>query len=427
MSTLTEDPVLRVLGTPDLLELIFTHLNPADVKHARLVSRLWSSVIERPKFWRWARISLARRGQELLSCRVLHLVEITVCPEAEESLRRRFITALADGTISRIQKVVFSGSRSSVEPEILSRNRFSSAFLTPIEIDQLSEYPGYEFLSQIKADQPYRALNREDVYKLYWTPRYEFLSSIEPELLSSAVVRVKECGFEDCALNTRQLITAIAHEEDLRLTSLDISRNSLEDVETDDLVRAILRLEKISMTGESLEQNQINQLFDSIVNTSRENLPIELQISSCDLSSVSASHLVEALRKFPRLRLNHETVLTPEQIDSICFAMISGDLKFKTLLIDKLHLAAPDVFSKAVITVEEADFDGYGRVSPEQAFVLCKTIINTPQINLKRLKIRSFDFQMVSQEIMKRVKARLHHLDTSDMFMANGVRKLSKL
>ena len=54
MSTLSEDPVLRVLGTPDLLELIFTHLNPADVRHARLVSRLWSSVIERPKFWRWS-------------------------------------------------------------------------------------------------------------------------------------------------------------------------------------------------------------------------------------------------------------------------------------------------------------------------------------------------------------------------------------
>ena len=54
MSTLTEDPVLRVLGTPDLLELIFTYLHPADVKHARLVSRLWSSVIERPKFWRWS-------------------------------------------------------------------------------------------------------------------------------------------------------------------------------------------------------------------------------------------------------------------------------------------------------------------------------------------------------------------------------------
>ena len=106
MSTLSEDPVLLVLGTPDLLELIFTHLNPADVKHARLVSRLWSSVIERPKFWRWARISLAKRGQELLSCRILHLVEITVCPEAEESLRRPFITALADETISQIQKVV---------------------------------------------------------------------------------------------------------------------------------------------------------------------------------------------------------------------------------------------------------------------------------------------------------------------------------
>ena len=55
---------------------------------------------------------------------VLHLVEITVCPEAEESLRRRFITALTDGTISRIQKVVFSVSLrdlSSIELELLSR------------------------------------------------------------------------------------------------------------------------------------------------------------------------------------------------------------------------------------------------------------------------------------------------------------------
>ena len=139
--------------------------------------------------------------------------------------------------------------------------------------------------------------------------------------------------------------------------------------------------------------------------------------------------LVEALRKFPRLCLNVKMTITSEQIESICFAMISGDLKLKTLLIDKLHLAAPDVFSKALITVEEADF--YTRdISPMQAIVLCKTIINTPQIKLRRLRIRSFAFQLVSPEIMKRVKARLHHLDTSDMstwFMTNGVRKLSKL
>ena len=62
MSTLSEDPVLSVMDTPDLLEIIFTYLHPADVKHARLVSRLWSSVIEKPKYLRWARISLASRG-----------------------------------------------------------------------------------------------------------------------------------------------------------------------------------------------------------------------------------------------------------------------------------------------------------------------------------------------------------------------------
>ena len=47
MQTVTVTPMDRVLSTQELLELIFSHLDPESVKRAALVSRLVSNGIYR--------------------------------------------------------------------------------------------------------------------------------------------------------------------------------------------------------------------------------------------------------------------------------------------------------------------------------------------------------------------------------------------
>ena len=47
MQTVTVTPMDRVLSTQELLELIFSHLDPESVKRAALVSRLVSNEIYR--------------------------------------------------------------------------------------------------------------------------------------------------------------------------------------------------------------------------------------------------------------------------------------------------------------------------------------------------------------------------------------------
>ena len=50
MQTVTVTPMDRVLSTQELLELIFSHLDPESVKRAALVSRLVSNGIYRVIF-----------------------------------------------------------------------------------------------------------------------------------------------------------------------------------------------------------------------------------------------------------------------------------------------------------------------------------------------------------------------------------------
>ena len=49
-------------NNPVILERIFSHLDPSDIKTAALVCRTWNNVLESPKYWTWATASLGRRN-----------------------------------------------------------------------------------------------------------------------------------------------------------------------------------------------------------------------------------------------------------------------------------------------------------------------------------------------------------------------------
>ena len=53
-----EELFLEVLNNPDILEEIFSHLPPEDIKTVALVSKTWREVVEKPRYWTWAVVNL---------------------------------------------------------------------------------------------------------------------------------------------------------------------------------------------------------------------------------------------------------------------------------------------------------------------------------------------------------------------------------
>ena len=43
----------KVTRNPVILEQIFSHLPPSDIKTVALVDRTWNSVVEQPRYWTW--------------------------------------------------------------------------------------------------------------------------------------------------------------------------------------------------------------------------------------------------------------------------------------------------------------------------------------------------------------------------------------
>ena len=55
-------------GIPVILEVIFSHLSPADIKTVSLVCRTWKTVVEQPRYWSWAAAALTEMNFKLI-CR----------------------------------------------------------------------------------------------------------------------------------------------------------------------------------------------------------------------------------------------------------------------------------------------------------------------------------------------------------------------
>merc|ERR1712200_105206 len=56
METLTA----KITRNPVILEQIFSHLPPSDIKTVALVNRTWNSVVEQPRYWNWVKASLKK-------------------------------------------------------------------------------------------------------------------------------------------------------------------------------------------------------------------------------------------------------------------------------------------------------------------------------------------------------------------------------
>ena len=149
-----------MMDNQDLLELMFKYLDPASVKAASLVSRFWNGVIEKPKYWLWARLSVNRYNyHEVLQSRRVNIVRrIKISVNARGA---NIVTNILDNLLSAVierrshlrslEVVRGKGSDLLVDLTSLDRELLSQALVSLEEISL-----SYSICSSLSIEQLYR-------------------------------------------------------------------------------------------------------------------------------------------------------------------------------------------------------------------------------------------------------------------------------
>ena len=132
------------------------------------------------------------------------------------------------------------------------------------------------------------------------------LGFLEPDLISSAVVRLEKVNISNCQATDRQLehlIQTLADtEKPMRLNTLDLSENTLTRVPPESLSKAVCSIPVVNLSKSKLTKIQLNCLFENIAGNKDLKLR-ELSIENCNLYSVDYDHLALALSRLKHFRI----------------------------------------------------------------------------------------------------------------------------
>ena len=344
----------QIARNPIILEGIFRHLAPRDILNVALVCRTWNEVVEHPRFWAWASVSLAKHNFRLR----FH--------------SRRF------WNVGHVRLEYYDESFEFYDEQ----NSLAAKHLAL-------------FFKAVRDHKRFTSLDAED----------NFLSSVPVKLLCEVLVGLKEVNL-DCAdllgnNGAHWLLWTIETSKKLRLRNLSLGSN-LSAVPAECLSRALLRLETVSLANTHLTVDQINHFFLSIINSSRH-----LRLRRVTLGSNITLYRDEAgqRREYPNMiyanqdyfaravvRLEEVTLpkIWPTQVNAI-FEKIRkcSDLKLRKLNIDEgndLTYVSSAVFAEAVLRLEEINLM-LTRIRTRQAEALCVKILETKQFKLRTIKV----------------------------------------
>merc|ERR550517_1190310 len=125
------NPVSNVLENPNLcnvLDNIFSHLDPNDIKRCSLVSRVWRDALhsDTSKAWQWARLSVdlskfPEQEQDLLSSRKLTVLSQMRIRHGTKFLVDSVLRAISEGTTRKLKTLDVSCRLDSIDAILLSR------------------------------------------------------------------------------------------------------------------------------------------------------------------------------------------------------------------------------------------------------------------------------------------------------------------
>ena len=196
--------------------------------------RLWKTVIEKPKFWRWARLTVSSDNYQ----EVLQSLRVKIVPEIKISIY--------DLMISHLGFVIPSSSMLAVLENLFTAVVDGSSSLKTLQVMHCS------------------SVN---------------LRAMDPVLLSQALIRLEECSFweysPDLSLSTAQLVslfTAIDQTDDLKLRVLNLPHTDFSEVPPAVLAAALVKLEETDILSAPLRPEHVRSLFSKIVESPMVNI-----------------------------------------------------------------------------------------------------------------------------------------------------------
>ena len=289
-------------SNPVILETVFSHLSPSDIKRAALVSRTWRMVVEKPRFWTKLRLTVTNNNiSEVMQSRSIRLV-------------------------------------SGIEFNDLRQNKKT-----------------FEMIEEL-----FRAIAICENFKLTeLNVSYNDLSSVPADVLGKAIPRLQSVNLLKTDLTDDQvqsIFHMIANCENLKLRVLDIGGNNLSSVPADVLVKAISTLERVNLRLTYLTPDQVQSIFHKIANCENQKLT-ELCIGGNNLSSIPADELARAISRLETVKMV-STKLTPDQVQSI-FHMIADCMNLKLTKLDIspniLSSVPADVLVKAISRLKKVN------------------------------------------------------------------------
>ena len=202
---MTEEIPLHVTemmsSNPVILENVFSHLSPRDIKTAALVCRTWRQVVEIPRYWTWAKVRInSSNFQERISANRTSFVAVR-----SDMLENEQLDVLCNLVQTNDMKV----------------EKLTTSF-TPISAD--------------------------------------LFSNLHQAILKMEKVTLRAELSEE---QLEEIFRKIAETEDLKLKSLDYySRTKITSVKADIFTEAAIRLERIAVR--KLSDELVNALFRKI-------------------------------------------------------------------------------------------------------------------------------------------------------------------
>ena len=315
--------------------------------------RTWYSLIERPKFWRWASLRLDRENyQEIIQSlqtgqtRVNNVQQILISLlEEEEEEDNTWVLNILEDLVTVVMDddsqlksldIVGSGVSSvdwaSVSPELLAKVLVS---LEGGSFDLESPDCGQKYRLTVRPTNQWiitrltpdhitslftkiadsSVMNVKSLALLYFggiPPPISFA----PKLLSQAVTKLETFGIIDhTADQISAVLTKLSVEKDHKLRTLALTHNDLSSVPTDILVAGISGLEKVDLSWTSLTSQQLTGIFSSLSDNEGHKLR-DLNLRTNDLSSVPTETLVAGISGLEEVNLSSNQ-LTTEQLTGI--------------------------------------------------------------------------------------------------------------
>ena len=381
----------------EMMMRILQLLPPEDLKMVVLVCRKWRDMGEDPSLWTWCQVRYkagSKSHLQKLTVRRLQMLqhlhvwydewktgEMTEVFQAVEKLPKlREITGLNGYNYKSVEPGLFGRVMNKLEEVDISRTGMTSQHLQAVFTIMCQE-------SQLKK----LAIEGNN------------LSSIQPAVLAKAISKLEEINIGSTDITSEQVqavFAAIAVDGPLR--KLTIRHNDLSSVQPEVLVTALSKMEEVKMEVTNITGQQAQKLFSAIKQKGQLK---RLNISGNDLSAVRPAVLAKGVARIEQVEMRETMITTEQACEMFAVLMEESQLKKLSLAYNNLSGIEPTVLATGVTRLEEVNLY-FTKLGAEQVSCMLRQCLEQ-DTKLSKLTVREITDVDVEVELVRQARDKL--------------------